>query len=55
MCAVTSINMGGAKRLYYNEIIVTNDNIQNPVPVTGTPRLFNTVDPIDETKNVISF
>jgi len=55
MCSVSTINMGSAKRLYYNEIIKSNDTIQNPIPLTGSPRILNEVDPTDESKNVVDF
>ena len=47
--------MGAAKRLYYNSIITANNNIENPVPATGSPLIVNEVDHTNESKNVIDF
>lgn len=53
--AVNKIDMGAAKRLYYSSIITASSKIENPVPATGSPSIYNEVEPTDESKNVIDF
>ena len=53
--AVNKIDMGAAKKLYYSSIITASSKIENPVPATGSPAIYNEVEPADESENVIEF
>jgi len=54
--AVNKINMGNAKKFYYNEVIERTDDIQyDTIPVIGKPTIANEVEPANETKLIIDF